>query len=51
LKAALYDVGILDTRLAKGAGGPQGPGGYDPGADPWQIGIVCQSAHATAQGI
>jgi hypothetical protein len=42
LKAALYDTGILDTPLARGASGPQQAGGYDPRADRWQLGAVCQ---------
>jgi hypothetical protein len=37
LKAALYDVGLLDSPLARGASGPQGPGGYDPAADIWNL--------------
>jgi hypothetical protein len=41
LKAALYDVGLIDTRLASGASRPQAPGGYDPAADEWRAGVGC----------
>ncbi|MBI3965324.1 MAG: hypothetical protein HY329_06785 [Chloroflexi bacterium] len=39
LKAGLYDVGVLDSKLAPGAGYRQMPNGpYDPGTDDWEIG-------------
>ena len=41
LKAALYDVGLLDSPLAPGASGTQRPGGYDPRADLWCLGVAC----------
>lgn len=36
LKAALYDAGVLDSRLAPGAGAGQ-RGAYDPRADFWRL--------------
>src|SRR5262249_4414382 len=40
LKAALYDVGLIDTPLARGASGSQGFGGYDPKTDIWRLSSV-----------
>ena len=37
LKAALYDTGVLDTRLVRGAGGGQ-RSGYNPRSDLWMLG-------------
>jgi hypothetical protein len=37
LKAALYDVGLLDSPLARGASSVQMLGGYDPSGDFWQL--------------
>jgi hypothetical protein len=37
LKAALYDVGLLDSPLAPGASRIQAPGGYDPSTDFWHL--------------
>lgn len=45
LKAALYDVGLIDSPLARSASGPQRPGGCDPAADVWQIGAACGTIH------
>jgi hypothetical protein len=42
LKAVLYDIGLIDCLLARGASGPQRPGGYDPRADVWEIGNACR---------
>jgi hypothetical protein len=44
LKAALYDVGLVNTPLARGASGPQLPGGYDPTVDQWGLGGACRSS-------
>lgn len=38
MKAAMYDVGLIDSPLAKGASGPQQPGGYEPRRDFWSVG-------------
>jgi hypothetical protein len=43
LKAALYDVGILDSPLAKNSSRPQGTGGYEPAQDLWLLGAACRS--------
>jgi hypothetical protein len=40
LKAALYDTGLLDSPLGKGASGPQAPGGYNPRQDVWRLGAA-----------
>jgi hypothetical protein len=37
LKAALYDVGLIVTPLARGASGSREPSGYDPKTDIWQL--------------
>jgi hypothetical protein len=47
LKAALYDVGLIDTPLSRGASGPQGPDGYSPSTDFWQLGSTCRSSGTT----
>ena len=39
LKAALYDVGLIDTPLARGASGSRGSGGYEPKADIWRLSV------------
>ena len=41
LKAALYDTGIIDSPLARGASSPPRLGGYDPMSDIWQLGSTC----------
>ncbi|HXI19128.1 MAG TPA: hypothetical protein VNM48_22410 [Chloroflexota bacterium] len=40
LKAALYDVGLIDTRLASGAGGGTNAPTYDASQDLWQLGVT-----------
>jgi hypothetical protein len=40
LKAALYDVGLIETRLAGGASGARESSGYDPTTDIWQLGAA-----------
>jgi len=40
LKAALYDTGLIDTRLARSAGGGTAATNYDPSQDRWQLGIT-----------
>jgi hypothetical protein len=45
LKAMLYDVGLIDTPLGKGAG--RGGGVYDPRLDEWSIGSAVGSLGAT----
>lgn len=45
LKAALYDIGIIDSPLARGASSPPGTGGYDPMSDIWQVGSMCVDAY------
>ena len=37
LKAALYDAGLIDTRLASGAGGGTNAPTYDASQDLWQL--------------
>jgi hypothetical protein len=43
LKAGLYDVGILDSPLGRGAGGGR-RGGYDSRSDWWRLGSAMSSA-------
>jgi hypothetical protein len=38
LKAMMYDAGLIDSRLATGAGRGRKDGGYNPGNDLWQLG-------------
>jgi hypothetical protein len=38
LKAMMYDTGLIDSRLAPGAGQGRKGGGYNPGNDLWQLG-------------
>lgn len=45
LKAALYDTGIIDSPLARGASSPSGTGGYDPTSDIWQLGLMCVATY------
>ena len=42
LKAALYDAGVLDSRLGRGAGAGQ-LGGYEPRSDLWVLGRALTS--------
>jgi hypothetical protein len=46
LKAGLYDVGILDSPLARNSSSSQGPGGYEPSQDLWLLGAACRSERA-----
>jgi hypothetical protein len=41
LKAAMYDVGLLDSPLARGAGGGWDEPTYDPNADVWSVRRAC----------
>ena len=38
LKAMMYDAGLIDSRLATGAGRSRQGGGYNSGNDLWQLG-------------
>jgi hypothetical protein len=51
LKAALYDVGLLDSPLARGASSRQRPGGYDPAEDIWELGMVAQGHRIGQAGV
>lgn len=44
LKAALYDVGLNDTPLARGAVRARAESQYDPKTDLWQLGAASDTS-------